>query len=327
MSAHVETRPLVEADLEAAAALLARRHRGHRAAQRFLPGRFEDRDACRVGLADAWQTEGASGAVALSGGEVVGFLLGAPRGGSLWGPNVWVEAVGQAAEEPEVLRDLYGLAAGRWVDEGRTVHYVLVPAHDRAVLRAWCRLGFGEQQAHAVRPVPSMAERESRRPPSGVLVRPAARGDVPALARLDLELPRHQGASPVFSAGETPSLEEAVAEWEDDFGDEDLAAFVAEVDGDVVGSAVGCPASRSGAHSGIARPDDAGLLAFAAVLPSARGSGIGRALGLAVLDWAATRGFECVVTDWRTTNLLSSRAWPALGFEETFLRMHRVVGY
>ena len=34
-----------------------------------------------------------------------------------------------------------------------------------------------------------------------------------------------------------------------------------------------------------------------------------------------------MVTDWRVTNLLSSRAWPALGFTETFLRLHRLVGY
>jgi hypothetical protein len=27
------------------------------------------------------------------------------------------------------------------------------------------------------------------------------------------------------------------------------------------------------------------------------------------------------------TNLLSSRTWPRLGFETTFLRLHRVLGY
>lgn len=310
-------------DLGEAARILAGRHQGHRKAQPSLPRRFEDPAACELELAAAWEAEAASGAVALRGDEVVGFLVGAPRSSPLWGPNLWVEAAGQAAEEPEVLRDLYGLAAARWVEEGRTAHYVLVPAHDPAVLRAWCRLGFGEQQAHAVRPVPRSA------PPvtAGLTVRPARREDVRALARLDLELPAHQGRSPVFSAGEVPGLEEAVADWEEDLDDEDLAVFVAERDGEVVGSAVGCPVARSGAHAGLARPDRAGLLSFAAVLPTARGLGAGRALGEAVLAWAASRGYDCAATDWRTTNLLSSRAWPALGFEETFLRLHRVVGY
>jgi hypothetical protein len=34
-----------------------------------------------------------------------------------------------------------------------------------------------------------------------------------------------------------------------------------------------------------------------------------------------------VATDWRVTNLLASRTWPRLGFAESFLRLHRLVGY
>jgi hypothetical protein len=46
-----------------------------------------------------------------------------------------------------------------------------------------------------------------------------------------------------------------------------------------------------------------------------------------VVSWAGTSGFDGVVTDWRVTNLLSSRAWPALGFAESFVRLHRLIGY
>ena len=38
-----------------------------------------------------------------------------------------------------------------------------------------------------------------------------------------------------------------------------------------------------------------------------------------MLDWAAAEGYAVVVTDWRATNLLSSRTWPKLGFRPTFL--------
>jgi hypothetical protein len=31
------------------------------------------------------------------------------------------------------------------------------------------------------------------------------------------------------------------------------------------------------------------------------------------------------VTDWRVTNLLSSRFWAARGFRPTFVRLHRAV--
>lgn len=319
----VEIRPLTEADLAAAGRLLAERHRLHRSAQPFLPSCYENHGSAEAEVVLAWKNEGASGAVACRGDEVVGFLLGAPRPSPLWGPNVWVEAAGQAVDEAEVMRDLYAVAATRWVEEGRTAQYVLVPTHDEALVRAWFRLGFGQQHAHAVRAVPK--DRPAVR--SGIEVRRARREDIPALARLDLELPRHQGLAPTFSAGELGSLEESLEEWEEDFGSEDMGVFVAERNGEVVGSAVGCPVEKSSSHAGLARPENAALLAFAAVFPAARGLGAGRALGEAVLGWSADRGFDCVVTDWRTTNLLSSRAWPALGFEETFLRLHRMIGY
>jgi GNAT superfamily N-acetyltransferase len=122
-------------------------------------------------------------------------------------------------------------------------------------------------------------------------------------------------------------LEEGIEEWEADFDDPEFTTFVAEYDGQVVGSAVGCALEKSGAHAGPARPDHAGFLGFAAVLPEARGRGAGRALGETVLAWSAERGYDCVVTDWRTTNLLSSRTWPALGFRDSFARLHRLIGY
>jgi len=319
----VEVRPLAAADLAACGALLAERHRRHRATEPLLAARFEEHDAAVAELTAALETDRASGAVACRAGVPVGFLLGAPKPASTWGPNVWVEAAGQATTDAEVMRDLYALAAARWVEEGHTAHYVVVPAHDTELVRAWFRLGFGQQHAHAVRPPDALAAT----PVPGLTVRPATRADIPALARLDLELPAHQGRSPTFSAGPHGTLEESLAEWESDFDDPAYTTFVAERDGAVIGSAVACALERSSTHAGLARPDNAGFLGFAAVFPHARGTGAGRALGRAVIAWAADAGFDSVVTDWRVTNLLSSRTWPSLGFRETFLRLHRVVGY
>ena len=153
------------------------------------------------------------------------------------------------------------------------------------------------------------------------------REDLPALAELEVELPRHQSRAPTFSAATVPRAEEAAGEWAEDFDDPGYTTFVAERNGTVVGSAIGCALEKSGSHTSLARPDNAGFLGFAAVFPSERGHGAGRALGETVLEWAAQAGFGCVVTDWRVTNLLSSRTWPAVGFAESFLRLHRVVGY
>jgi GNAT superfamily N-acetyltransferase len=321
--ARLEVRPLGAADLPACGALLAERHRRHRRAQPLLSARYEDPEVATAEVAAAYELEHASGAVAVRGGTLIGFLVGAPKSDKIWGPNTWVESAGMAATEPEAVRELYAVAAARWVDEGRIAHYVLVPTSDTDLVRAWFRLGFGQQHAHAIRDSPH----ETLELLGAVNVRRATRADVPRLAELDLELPRHQALSPVFSAGPVGSLEESIAEWTDDIDNPDYHTVVAELDGAVVGMAIGCALERSRLHSGLSRPDRAGFLAFAAVFPDARGRGVGRSLGEAVLAWAGEAGYDSVVTDWRVTNLLSSRAWPALGFVETFLRLHRVVGY
>lgn len=319
----LELLPFDESHLPEAGRLLAERHRRHRVAEPLLPAGPEDPAVAEAEVAAVLRAEDASGAVAVRGGRVVGYLLGAPSPGRVWGPNVWVEAAGQAVERAEDVRDLYAAAATRWVEEGRTAHYALVPAHDEALVGAWFRLAFGHQHTHALRELPTGPAPT----PPRVRVRRAVREDIPALARLDLELPAHQGLSPTFSAGAPGSYEEALQDWEEDFDDPELATFVAEHDGRVIGSAVGCPLAKSSSHGTLARPENAGFLGFAAVFPAARGLGAGRALGEAVLSWSAEQRHSCVATDWRATNLLSSRAWPALGFRPSFVRVHRLVGH
>ena len=131
--------------------------------------------------------------------------------------------------------------------------------------------------------------------------------------------------SPVFSQVVPASFEETLAEWNEDFDDPTYTTFVAERDGVVVGSAVGCAIEASSMHRSLALPAGAGFLGFAAVLPEHRGLGLGRILGEAILVWAKEAGYPTVVTDWRMTNLLSSRTWPRLGFRPTFFRLFRAI--
>jgi GNAT superfamily N-acetyltransferase len=318
-----EIRPFDIADLDRAAELLAARHAAHRRAEPLLDPRFEDPAAARAEITELID-DGASGAIAFAGGRPEGFLIGLPSPNEVWGPNIWITPAGHAVATPETVRDLYAAAAQRWVDEGRTAHYAVVPATDPALVDAWFRLGFGQQQVHAVR------ETATAGPPAlppGLVIRRATAADIHALATLDLALPDHQARSPVFSSGPRSTVAEAVTEWEESIDDEDYTTFVAEREGSVVGSAIGCDVRKSKSHISLIRPAHAGFLGFAAVLPAARGTGAGRALGEAVLDWARQAGFPAAVTDWRATNLLSSRAWPRLGFRPHFLRLHRMIGH
>ena len=104
-----------------------------------------------------------------------------------------------------------------------------------------------------------------------------------------------------------------------------FTTFVVERGGEVIGSAIACPIEVSSSHASLALPPGAGFLGFAAVFPEHRGLGAGRLLGEAVFAWARETGREWVVTDWRMTNLLSSRAWPRLGFRPTFYRLFRAI--
>ena len=262
--------------------------------------------------------------MAESDGRAVGYLLGAPDDKAhVWGRNVWVDAAGTAVADAEVARDLYAAAAQRWADAGAVAHYVVLPATDAAVVDAWFRLGFGGQQVHAVREGP----RPEEHLPRGVRIRRAGRIDVPRLAHLDLLLPNRQRLSPVFSAGPPVAFDEALAEWEESIDDPAYTTFVAEVDGAVVGSAVGCDLTLSSLHVGVSRLPGAGFLGFAAVEPAARGRGIGAALGQAVVRWSDESGRACAVTDWRSTNVEAARTWTRLGFVPTFLRLHRHIGF
>jgi ribosomal protein S18 acetylase RimI-like enzyme len=302
----VEIVPFADEHVDAAAELLAERHEAHRALFPQLP------EADYRAEIEALRTEGATGYFADGA-----YVLGRSGPEDRWGPNIWIEAGGHAARDPELLRDVWAEAAAGWVEQGLTAHYVLVPATDPDLLDAWFRLGFGAQQGHGLIEIP---EREW---PDGV--REATKDDIEALVEIGPFLSRHQRASPVFSGAPEQTADEVRADVLDDFTRDDCANLVYEIAGRIVGDFFVCPLELSSAHSGLARPPGASFLGFAVTDPEVRGSGAGVALTDASFAWARAHGYETMVTDWRETNLLSSRFWPRRGFRKTFLRLHRSI--
>jgi ribosomal protein S18 acetylase RimI-like enzyme len=317
-----EVVPFSDEYLDAAGALLAARHARHRAAEPLLSRRYEEPEAAREELEGLWRTEGASGTAALRGGRLVGYLVGAPRANPVWGDNVFVEAPGHAVEEAEDVRDLYGAAATRWVDEGRPRHSVIAPAHDAELLDAWWRLSFGQQQAHGIQEVPPHTE---VRLPEGFEIRGPREDEIERLIDVGLALPEHQRLSPVFGGPGSWTRDESREEWLETLAGGEEKILIGAANGRPVACWALVPAERSAEHRGLLRPDRACHLGFAATLAAARGSGIGVAVTQAGLAWAAEEGYPTMITDWRVTNLLASRFWPRRGFRTSFLRLYRSI--
>jgi GNAT superfamily N-acetyltransferase len=301
-------RAFSDGDLDAAAALLEQRHKRHRADEPLLPADIESR--AEVGR--LWAKESASGAFADRG-----YVIGWSNPSERWGPNVWIEAAGHAADDPELVRDLYAAAATNWIEHGLKAHYAVVPASDRTLIDAWFRLGFGAQHAYGIREVPDVEW-----PPN---VRRATPDDVEQLVAIAPKLQEHQALSPVFSGVPPQSDDEVRADILDDIASDRSVNLVVETEGRIVGNLFVCPVELSDMHNGLARPAGAALLAFAVTDPRVRGRGIGVALTEACFAWARERSYKTMVTDWRVTNLLSSRFWPKRGFRTSFLRLHRLI--
>jgi GNAT superfamily N-acetyltransferase len=304
----VEIVPFADEHVDGAAALLAARHAAHRAVEPLLPDRND------LAAEIAKERVDGSGAVALEGGAVVGFLLGQERE-NFMGKHVWSNVAGHAVREPELIRDLYAVAAQRWVDDGYMRHFVFVPSHDAELVDAWFRLSFGASAALAIR------ETGPEEPPDdGVAIRHGTRDDYPEAARLELEMSRAMQPSPSFSGIELQTPEEVLEEWLEEDGDEDFELFVAERDGRVVGQFL-----LYRRPPDLRVPDGSIDLAQASTEPEARGTGVGRALTAHVIRWAHENGYPTMTTDWRMTNLWASRFWPKRGFRPVFLRLYRSI--
>jgi GNAT superfamily N-acetyltransferase len=316
--------PFTPADVGGAARLLADRHRRHRLVEPLLDPLFETVDGARTAIETALAADLAAGVVARRGNETVGYMIGQQKDPALWGPNAWIESAGHAATEPAIVRDLYAVLAEQWVADGRMSHNILVPASDIELVRAWFSLSFGQQHVHAVRELPDASFGVV--PASELLVRRATRDDLEPIAQLELVLPEHLHRAPVFSKIAIEPIESVRAEVDADLDDPRYTFFVAEHEGAVVGSGIGCALSVSRAAIGPNLIPNAAFLAYAAVLPEARGLGAGRALGEAILTWARDAGYPSIATDWRSANIEADRAWRGLGFRPTFLRLNRLIG-
>ena len=161
--------------------------------------------------------------------------------------------------------------------------------------------------------------------PDGFEIRPPKESEIETLFEVSLALPRHQAQAPVFSERPIPTEAQERQEWLDTLAHDDEQVLIGYLGDQPVACWSVTSIEHSGEHNGLARPERAAFIGFAATLPESRGSGIGVALTDACFAWAAEHDYPTMVTDWRETNLLASRFWPKRGFRRMFLRLYRSI--
>jgi GNAT superfamily N-acetyltransferase len=316
--------PFDENLLPQAAALLAERHRRDRIALPHLPRRFGEIDAARQAIDVVWAKPHAAGFAAIEGGRLSAFLLGDRVIDAQRGRSGWVRNAGyaySAGVDPDVIRDLYAALGESWVANGVFAHYALISVADAELLHAWYSLSFGIEQVHALLDLAKIGEAGTSIP--GIDLRCAASGDEPHLAVLSDVIWREQVKTPVWGAMMPESVSEVEKGWAGLATDADCTTWLA-MEGDApVGVQVYWPAEAG--NDALHVDDDCLHLGVAGTRVAQRGRGIGTWMTQTGLAWAAANGYRCCETDWRSTNLMSSRFWPRRGFRPAVYRLVRQV--
>lgn len=325
---------LGETHLNDAATLLALRHREDRRAAPILPARYEDPEEVAPVLRTLLVTDGMHGVAALRGGQLLGYLCGAPvlrpadyvfaglvkpRTGDV--PDA---AYALAAEAPlDLLRRMYGLVAEPWVARGLNIHYASAPAR-AALSDAWADLEFGRLAALGARVIAPISTPPT--PPAGITFRLAAPTDRDALQTTIVPFFRSFASPPQF----LPFVEESVPALRkfaaDLLADSACVTWLAVDDaGTIIGFLVTVsPDSPHWSKSPMQTPERSVYLQNVYTVPDARGAGLGAALVGHAMAWANDAGYANCLVDWIT----ASRAaifWQRQGFRPLTYWLRRTV--
>ncbi|MDP9236108.1 MAG: hypothetical protein M3P30_01690 [Chloroflexota bacterium] len=192
--------------IDAAAELLAGRHRRDRAREPLLPTVFDDAPACRAQIERAFDTPGWHGILAEVREEPAGFAIMTPvvtaqthflasffpaRGAALG----YAAHAAKDGLEYDVYRAMFAELAGHFVSLGFFDFAINVPASDLASREAWASLGFGRTMTCAVRGV----EPTEKAATASVELHQAADEDAEVIFKLHEELMLHHARSPIFN--------------------------------------------------------------------------------------------------------------------------------
>lgn len=324
--------PLSEEHYQAAAALLAARHRAVRARAPELPARYETEFSAREAFHRALDQPGAAGVAALEDGtdHLVGYLIGSP---AIPNPtanyamymrprSARVGYAGHAVTSEEgydTYRDLYAALAPGWLRRGLFAHYIQIPAGDTVAEEAWFSLGFGQDIAYAVRDTGPVAGDD--RTPAGLLLSQAGDEDIAEVTRLAEELARYHSTAPIFFPFLQEMADDLAKHQRELLAEPANTAWLAHRDG----RAVGMQLFEARPPAEMDTPERCVYLYEGYTEPGGRGGGVGTALLRRSMAWAREQGFDHCALHFMTANILGARFWQRSGFRPVQTRWCRVI--
>lgn len=208
--------------------------------------------------------------------------------------------------------------------KGYFYHCALVPASNPHLLQIWFCLGFGYEQAHGLLSLEKRPYNEfSTGNLEGIQIRLATPEDREEIADVSQLIRTYQAKSPIFGV----ALPEDAAKIRDGYSrlvdDSQVDLWIAKKADQIISFQTYFPTESD--PSAFMTPDHCVELGIAATRPEYRGLGVQYALTGRGLAHAKAKGYHYCMTDWRVTNLQSSRYWPRQGFEPVVYRVSRLI--
>lgn len=253
--------------------------------------------------------------------DLVGYAIATITRDEVWGDCGWVNLAGWCID-PDFIQSfpyLYQKIADRWVTEGIYEHYFLAFDNDKAGLSHFCDMGFGKQQTHAVMGLgQSFNQQEGD---SSLVYRKSIEDDQEQMNSFSHLIAKYQGQSPCFAIPPQQYLDALDEGFSDIASDDEIDLFVVEDNNKLTGY----QGYYDTEEPGLVIPPKSVELAVSGVKEESRGRKCGLNLTMMGLSAQKERGFEYAVTDWRTTNLLSSVFWKKIGFIPVVHRLYRSI--
>ena len=326
--------PFTDDHLDAAARLLAARHCHDRRWAPDLSPAYEEPAATLPVLQDLLTTAGMTGVVALRGGHLLGYLLGAP---ALHAPtSAWagfmhpraaeIPYAGHAVDPDDgctLTPRLYAALAQGWVTHGLVGHYVTAPVTPETN-ESWSDLGFGRFIACGVRATAPFDERLGPCA-TDLTIRRASAADEEAIQMAMIEFFRSFADPPNF----VPFLPETAAERRrfvaEHLADAGCPIWIACADDRLVALQMfEEPSSTQWHQSRLQTPPCALYLYIAYTVADARSTGVGAALLDHTMAWARASGYDHCMAHWATASRAAA-FWRGRGFRPVSYWLYRTV--